>query len=120
MTQPKLPAQYMIAGALDLLQKRSHGDRIVGQSRETFMRIMLPYQVDDSGVVLNRDYKPLGVHTRDRVRYVDFGNWVIPDDRLDFSVNEHGRHMFNDGDAPWLTARHFERYVDRVRRVFDL
>lgn len=98
-----------------------------------FRRIYLPYclkkQPDGRWIVLNRNYKPLGQHTRQWVDYADphlvnfkglgpatLAKLSAPGSEL----TEDTVYLYNDGCMPIDGAAHWDAYQARLRLLAGL
>jgi hypothetical protein len=103
----------------------------MGASSEKFSRIYLPYcieQVEGIGhVVLNRLYKPLGIHTREHIDYVpyavtlkDLGPALAA--KLSWNGSPDLGHiwLYNGGCVPTDSATHWHAYQARLALLAKL
>ena len=91
------------------------------------MRYWLPYVVhpvaDKKGhcIVLNRNYKPVGMASREYVRYEDFPHLHMMLEgeswRKFACPGAEDAYLFKDGSRPWLSRQTADAYLDRLRRV---
>jgi len=112
---------------------------LLGQVRETLprnrwnrtatkqvrlLRILLPYcayQVDDDydmTILLNRNYKPIGVTATEWVDYAEypFAHFKQPAGTLD----EDGLcYFFDDGTAPWNSRHGLDRLINEYRKFLS-
>lgn len=91
------------------------------------MRCWLPYvvhPVDEEPsdcIILNRDYKPVGMTAREYVNYEEFPHLHM---KLELDAWRKFAHkgaqdayLFNDGSRPWLSRQTATAYLDRLRRI---
>ena len=108
--------------AIDAKPYRLKGPRVLEMRRD------LPYSILDMPalpgmqMVVNREHKPLGSTTDERVIYEE---WPIGHVRLSglqiAEVVEPGRtaEMFSDGTAPWGRKVDARKYLARLERLRD-
>lgn len=93
-----------------------------------YMRIMFPYCIDESGLVLNREYKPLGVGGYgDYVDYRDYPESYLAGDAIQQSIRmlpkrgyvEEG-FFYNDGNHPWDSAKNFNAYIKLLNKWLEI
>ncbi|GGJ06771.1 hypothetical protein [Halopseudomonas pertucinogena] len=120
----------IINGALKDLPKRGSTSPLY----RSYIRSLLPYaviheQAEDGSqitVVVNRDYKPLGVSGyQDLVSYSDYVGIVDNSlvDKLKMVLGgDHPRAVFlyQDGNAPWLAKTQMESYLKRLDKLLGL
>lgn len=87
--------------------------------KKHWIRIQLPYLVDENGYVLNRDYKPLGLVSGvdfDNVDYKDYPclSETNNDERFVYE-NIHGRkYLYTEGNQPYKSESDFKAYRERL------
>jgi hypothetical protein len=91
------------------------------------MRCWLPYVVHPIAeqksdcIVLNRNYKPVGMASRQHVRYEDFPHlhmMLKGESWRKFAYpGAEDAYLFEDGSRPWLSRQAADAYLDRLRRV---
>lgn len=103
-----------------------------GLGRTDFRWAFLPYcldrQEDGRWVVLNRDYKPLGMLTRDFLRYEEHpvaaylgGLTAAARAHLDDRDNGPGRiYLYDDGSVPTSSAEAWEKYSRKLEVLAKL
>ena len=90
--------------------------RVISTSKSSrlYLRTVMPYHID-GGLILNREYKPIGVASRyehwvDYDQYGQMHRVANPCDDVFF---------YHDGNAPWLSKRDLSDYVFRILCYFD-
>ena len=91
------------------------------------MRCWLPYvihPVDDQKshcIVLNRNYKPAGMTSREHVRYENFPHlhmMLEGESWRNFAYSgAEEAYLFKDDSRPWLSRQAASAYLDRLRKV---
>ncbi len=95
-------------------------------------RIHQPYclqrQSDGRHIFLNREYKPLGLDTQERVRYEDFPRESLPGltPRVAAALSDSGSdnvgeiYLYNDGCIPTESAANMQAYEKRLALLAKL
>lgn len=110
---------------LDLLDGKPRPG-LAGRYRMGAARYTLPYGVMEltpssgKGIVVGRDYKPVGVPTDVWVDYElpVFASWFIPLPPPMPGRKNNDVFFFNDGTAPWLGPKYAKAYDHHMRDVF--
>ena len=102
-------------------------------SLDDFRSVFLPYclqkQPDGQYVVLNREYKPLGFKTRERVKYEDYpicAELKGITARIAAKVSHKGDSntdmifLYDDGCVPTTSAEHMQSYLKRLELLATL
>jgi hypothetical protein len=91
-------------------------------------RAVLPYllQTMDAepewAVVLNRDYKPVGVTRRDYVRYEEYPEAHIHVELyrlLEPRPNIYSYYFFNDANPPWDSPGCLQKYREKIKDLLS-
>lgn len=98
-----------------------------GQFRSDFLPYCLDQIGKDTYVVLNREYKPLGLITHDFVRYEDYavqikGITALKASKLSArgSDDRSRIYLYNDGCKPESRAEHAKAYFKRLEILLKL
>lgn len=98
-----------------------------GQFRSDFLPYCLHQIRKDIYVILNREYKPLGLITHDFVEYEDYAVQIKGITRLKASKlsargsDDQSRiYLYNDGCKPEASPEHARAYFKRLRMLFKL
>jgi len=99
----------------------------------TFISVCLPYclqrQPDGRYAVLNREYKPLGCNTYERIKYGDYpvcielkglGPATIRKLSCHGSEDPERIYLYYDGCNPCARAEYMEAYLERLRIMAKL
>jgi len=89
-----------------------------------YMRVIMPYFVRSDGIVLNREYKPLGVgNDGNDVDYEDYPESFITlesaiktAELLPKRGNISEVFFYNDENPPWASARSFKEYLKLINQ----
>ena len=98
---------------------------------ETYRRIYLPYCLkrlpDGRHVVLNRKYKPLGIHSDD---WIEYEPYAVKFKRLTVKqagkLSIHGKeeveliYLYDDGSVPSDNTPHMTRYLAKIALLAKL
>ena len=100
---------------------------------ESVLRIYFPYcleqQDDDSWVLLNRSYKPVGFNTTEFIIYEDYpvsiklkGLGQSTLEKLSTNGEVNGRQIFlyNDGCVPTDSPENMKVYFKKLERIIKL
>lgn len=100
-----------------------------GELRMTHFPYCLKRQEDGSHVVLNRNYKPIGFMTGERVNYADYpvgvkikGIGPKTAAQLDWQGRDNTDEIFlyNDGCIPTADAKSMQAYLARLAKLMAL
>ena len=99
-----------------------------GEFRWAFLPYCLDRQEDGRWVILNRDYKPLGMLTRDFVRYEDHavaaylgGLTAAVRQRLEDRDNSPDRiYLYDDGSVPTSSKEAWAKYSSKLEALAKL
>lgn len=120
-----LGARLALAGASYVDRNRVNAGRPKKVAEEA-MFFCLPYELHESGLVLNRSHSPLGTwqdlaYTTD---FSFFSDMRIPEAAVDRRELLHGGSFFYDGDSrllPWRgSVASWRRYCQRLLRVLRI
>ena len=115
-----------IKGALEQIDSK-HSKSNIGRA---YMRIMFPYQVTKCGLILNREYKPLGIggcKWDNFINYEEYPELMISEESTKRAIKllsaRNGiseGYFFNDANTPWGTKGCFNEYVDLIYKFLEL
>lgn len=118
--------------ALDFLERATQEPRVTkvkpGSLRWLEMHRDMPYAVhrtasEGTGILVNRDYKPLGWTSPDWAVYEDCKNLLVPlNDAIRAIPGTTSRvsvWLFDDLAAPWFGKASMVAYMKRVRKLRD-
>lgn len=96
--------------------------------RQTHMPYCIQRLADGRYIILNRNYKPLGVQTSERVDYETHPSAVAISitptraSKLDWDGREDTDriYLYNDGCIPTASAAHMQAYLERLGVLMKL
>lgn len=92
------------------------------------MRLELPYVIHETKslhtyILVNRDYKPVGMKSYDHVDYEQYPNLHIrltPERLKTVVLQPHTHGLFDDGTTPWRKRANAQAYLGRLRILHNL
>jgi len=101
--------------------------------RTSFHRIAFPYcllkQKDDSYILLNREYKPIGFLTQECLDYGDYPIGIrfkglkeetIRKISIDGDSREGAIYLYDDGSVPIRSGKNMRDYLERLSVLMSL
>lgn len=123
-----------IEGAINHLEKDNLGKYKSSTSNyaRAYFRLLLPYVIKEEigrngdliNVVLNREYKPLGIGKGEVIDYEDFPCLINKETysnlkKLIRTQSTHSVYLYNDGNPPWSSKKDLQEYMSRVVILVD-
>lgn len=122
-----------IQGAIAHLEKDTTNQYKYSTSNvaRSFLRILMPYAItkeyDMEGkeifVILNREYKPLGIGKGDNVHYQEYPCLIskktlekIKESPLEnHTDNSRLITLYHDGNSPWSSKKNLQKYISQTQ-----
>jgi hypothetical protein len=91
------------------------------------MRLELPYVIQKTEsrrayILVNRDYKPVGVDSYNHVDYERYPNLHVrltPEQLKTVTLRPHTHGLFDDGTTPWRKRADAQAYIGRLRNLHN-
>jgi hypothetical protein len=83
-----------------------------------YFRTCLPYCIEESGMILNREYKPIGVGGTSIANFVDYELFSMTH-VLEGHREKEKLWFYNDANVPWHSVKCRRDYMYRVIKFFE-
>lgn len=127
-----------ITGALEHLEKDYKGQYKTSTTNfaRSYMRLLLPYAITEEFdtdkkekiyVVLNREYKPLGLGKGEYIRYTDYpckiNRSLYEELQIKLKTNTENTRLitlYHDGITPWSTKKNLHKYIEQLNKLTSI